>query len=76
MSVGEDVDLLQLAHETEGCSGAEIAALCQDAGLEAMHDQFDAQCILQEHFNKALKHISKQTTMAMLEYYDSFQQKG
>lgn len=31
--------------QTDGCSGAEIAALCQDAALLTMQRDMDAPCV-------------------------------
>jgi transitional endoplasmic reticulum ATPase len=36
MPVARDVDMAALAAATEGASGAELAGLCRQAGLQAM----------------------------------------
>lgn len=38
MTCDKDVDIDELAHKTEGCSGAEAVALCQEAALFAMEE--------------------------------------
>ncbi|KAH7344827.1 P-loop containing nucleoside triphosphate hydrolase protein [Rhizoctonia solani] len=45
MSVDPELDLDVLAELTEGCSGAEIAALCQDAALGTMRRDMDARYV-------------------------------
>ncbi len=42
MAVASDVDVEELARLTEGCSGAELAALCQDAALLTMKADINA----------------------------------
>jgi len=38
MNVADDVDFAQLAAETEECSGAEVKAICTEAGMFAIRD--------------------------------------
>ncbi|CAE7215556.1 unnamed protein product [Rhizoctonia solani] len=45
MSVDPELDLDVLAELTEGCSGAEIAALCQNAALGTMRSDIDARYV-------------------------------
>ncbi|KAG4304011.1 hypothetical protein PORY_002534 [Pneumocystis oryctolagi] len=54
MNVSNDVDIDELSEKTDGCSGAEISALCQDAGINAMYDDINAVNIEKKHFDKAL----------------------
>lgn len=62
----------RLAAATEGCSGAEVALLCQEAGLAAIMEHKDAATVQESHFDAALKNISRGITPAMLEYYEDF----
>lgn len=61
-----------LAEATEGCSGAEVALLCQEAGLAAIKENKNAQNVLLRHFDHALKGISRGITPDMIEYYEEF----
>lgn len=61
-----------LADATEGCSGAEVSLLCQEAGLAAIMDSKDANQVEARHFDHALKGISRGITPEMLEYYREF----
>ncbi|KAI8455073.1 P-loop containing nucleoside triphosphate hydrolase protein [Phakopsora pachyrhizi] len=45
MSIGSDVDVETLSQITEGCTGAEIVSLCQEAALRAMHRDFHVQFV-------------------------------
>lgn len=69
-------DLLELfqylAEATDGCSGAEVALLCQEAGLAAIKENKDAHTVLRSHFEHALKGISRGITPEMIEYYQDF----
>lgn len=61
-----------LAEATEGCSGAEVALLCQEAGLAAIKENKDAQTVLRRHFEHALEGISRGITPDMIAYYEEF----
>jgi transitional endoplasmic reticulum ATPase len=55
-----DVDIEQLATETEGYSGADLRALVNDAGLEALvriTDEGGAECLTTEDFEHAKRAI-------------------
>ena len=41
MKLGEDVDLEQLAKETHGYVGADIAALCTEAAMQCIREKMD-----------------------------------
>ncbi|KAK9446999.1 P-loop containing nucleoside triphosphate hydrolase protein [Limtongia smithiae] len=73
MSVAEDVDVANLVIATEGCSGADIAALCQEAGLHAMNEDLDAPCIAARHFDAAVKGMKRSITPEMVQFYADFQ---
>ncbi|QBM85688.1 AAA family ATPase [Metschnikowia aff. pulcherrima] len=62
----------KLAHATEGCSGAEVALLCQEAGLAAIMENKTTTTVEERHFDHALKGISRGITPEMLEYYRDF----
>lgn len=64
--------LNDLATRTEGCSGAEVVLLCQEAGLAAIMDDIHTKKVDANHFEVALQGISKCITPEMLEYYQEF----
>lgn len=72
MSIDDSVDLDELAAATEGCSGAEVVSLCQEAGLVALNEDVSIECIKQEHFMTVLKTLRRNITPAMLEYFENF----
>lgn len=72
----ESVDLQKLAELTDGCSGAEVTLLCQEAGLAAIMENKEATTVTNKHFEHALKGISRGITPEMLEYYEKFSKKS
>ena len=72
----EFVDLQKLAELTDGCSGAEVTLLCQEAGLAAIMENKEATTVTNKHFEHALKGISRGITPEMLEYYEKFSKKS
>ncbi|KAF9187277.1 Spermatoproteinsis associated protein 5 [Haplosporangium sp. Z 767] len=72
MACDADVDLEELAEKTEGCSGAEVVALCQEAALKAMEESLDIACVSKRHFNQALAGITRRITPEMIQFYDDF----
>lgn len=72
----DEVDLNGLAIRTEGCSGAEVVLLCQEAGLSAIMEDLETQSVKSKHFDIALDGISRGITPEMLEYYEEFASKS
>lgn len=76
MSIGADVDIEDLSVRTDGCSGAEVVSLCQEAGLLAMNESLDIDCVSKRHFEEALSKLKRAITKEMLEYFDEFSKSG
>ncbi|KYK34434.1 MAG: CDC48 family AAA ATPase [Theionarchaea archaeon] len=57
-----DVDLKELARRTENFSGADIAALCREAGMFAIRENINAERVEMRHFEKALDKLMKTKT--------------
>ncbi len=57
MPLAKDVKIEDIAAKTEGFSGADIEALCREAGLEAIREDVNAKEVRKKHFEKALKTI-------------------
>ena len=47
--------LQDLANRSEGFTGADLAALVQEAALAALTDSLQATVVQKEHFNQALQ---------------------
>jgi transitional endoplasmic reticulum ATPase len=51
------VDLNKLSEKTDGYSGADLEAVCREAGLIALRENIKAKEIAKKHFDEALKKI-------------------
>jgi len=69
MAVGPEVDVRAIAELTEGCSGAEITALCQEAAILTMQDDMNAPYVPHERFIAAAKSTKRQITPAVLQKF-------
>lgn len=74
----DDAELLfeSLSEATDGCSGAEVALLCQEAGLAAIMEDKQTRKVNKRHFDHALKSIAKGITPEMLAYYEEFSHRS
>ncbi|CAG79218.1 P-loop containing nucleoside triphosphate hydrolase protein [Yarrowia lipolytica] len=69
MCLGSEVDLEEIAKTTEGMTGAEIVALCEEAGLYAMSQDEDAKEVTKKDFDHVLKGARRGVTEEMLKYF-------
>jgi len=60
MKLAEDVDFKELARITEGASGADIKAICTEAGMFAIREERAKVTMLD--FTKAIEKVLKKTT--------------
>ncbi|KAJ7254363.1 AAA family ATPase [Mycena haematopus] len=72
MNVAPDVDIVEIARMTDGCSGAEITALCQEAALLTMRKDINAPHVPHEAFVAASKALKKQITPAVLQKFEKW----
>ncbi|XP_055917820.1 ribosome biogenesis protein SPATA5 [Eupeodes corollae] len=72
MPLADDVDLDELVKRTEGYSGAEIQAVCHEAALKSLEDDFDAQFISWKEFEYTLKTVQPRTSPELLKLYDDY----
>ncbi len=72
MPLAKDVDLKNIAKETEGFGGADIENLCREAGMEAIRENIKAKEIKAKHFEEAGKKIKPLTTKKYKEYMETF----
>ncbi len=67
----KDVDLKLVASATDGYVGADLAAVCREAGLAAYREDPDADSVQQRHFDLALAAIGPSVTQDMMENYEN-----
>ena len=70
--IAPNVSLDQLADTTDGFSGAEMVALCENAALSAIIEDKSAELIHHRHFTAALFSMKKSISQEMIAFYDRF----
>ncbi|XP_014213266.1 spermatogenesis-associated protein 5 [Copidosoma floridanum] len=73
MAVSKEVDVNDLVYLTDGYSGAEIQAICNEAGMKALEDNVNAKEITKEHFAAALTLVNPRTHPDLLRIYECFE---
>lgn len=72
MPVADDVNVDALVAATGGYSGAEIQAICQEAALYALEEDFHTTVIGWRFFQKAIKSVQPRTSPELLKIYDDY----
>lgn len=72
MSVSDDIDVEEIARLTEGFSGAEVVAVCQEAATMAMEEDVLALEVRNSHFLDSVSLIVPSISKEVIEYYQSF----
>ncbi|KAK4688557.1 AAA family ATPase, partial [Tremellales sp. Uapishka_1] len=72
MAVEKGVDVDELARLTEGCSGAEVASICQDAALTAMNEDLDAPYVKKTHLEHSARTVRRRITPDMLRFFEEW----
>jgi transitional endoplasmic reticulum ATPase len=72
MPLGKDVDLNQLVAATKKYSGADIEAVCREAGLNALRRDIKAKDVNAVDFKKALEKIGPSIMPNMEAWYRNF----
>lgn len=79
MPLAKDVDIGELAKQTNNYTGADITAVCREAAMFALRENPDAKEVKAEHFKKALEKIGPSLTDDVRKFYekieDAFQAK-
>jgi len=72
MPLAKDVDAKALAKKTEAYTGADLEAVCREAGMNALRENIDAKIVEQKHFEQALKTIKPTITKQGLDRMKKF----
>ncbi|XP_037506198.1 ATPase family protein 2 homolog [Rhipicephalus sanguineus] len=70
--LGNDVDIEDLASKTNGYSGAEVVAVCQEAALLALEEDINATCVEGRHLEAALKLVQPRISPESVKFYESY----
>lgn len=62
----------ELAEMSQGYTGAEVAAICQKAGLIALGESLQAEAVTQAHFAEAFKRVRPRIKADMIAFYEEF----
>ncbi|RKP09636.1 P-loop containing nucleoside triphosphate hydrolase protein [Thamnocephalis sphaerospora] len=76
MPCADDVSIDELSEMTDGCSGAEVTAMCQEAALAAMEEDVDVAQICRRHFISANSRTVRRITPQMINFYDEFRKRS
>ncbi|MBI5355088.1 MAG: ATPase, partial [Candidatus Aenigmarchaeota archaeon] len=71
----KDVNIDMLADKTEGYSGADIEAICTEAGLNALREDMETKEVTAKNFSDALEKLKPSLTEEILEYYKNIDMK-
>ena len=71
MPLAKDVDLDEIADQTDGYVGADLENLCREAGMNAYRKNPESSEVSQEDFVKALKSIKPSVDEEVLKFYKS-----
>jgi len=71
--LAEDVDLIEIADQTAGYVGSDMEAICREAVLLAMRENFYAKTVEMRHFRNALKKVRPALNENILEYYQQLE---
>lgn len=72
MPIADDVSIENLVDQTEGYSGAEIQAVCNEAALNSLEISLNATIVNWSNFQVACKVIQPRTTSDLLNLYDEY----
>ena len=73
--IAKDVNLKELAKQTDGYSGADIEGLVREAVMSALRENKNAKEVKKKHFEAAMKRVKPSITDNVLKYYDTFRKE-
>ncbi|MCG3220210.1 MAG: CDC48 family AAA ATPase [Candidatus Heimdallarchaeota archaeon] len=75
MPLASDVVLKDMASTTEGFVGSDIEALCREAGMLALREDFNIAKVAMKHFSEALEKIYPTVTPDVIKYYEKITER-
>jgi len=73
--LSDDVDIGEIADSTDGYVGADLEAVCREAVMAAMREDFDTDKVRMKHFNAALKKVRPALNEDIREYYKRMEEQ-
>ncbi|CAH9119776.1 unnamed protein product, partial [Cuscuta europaea] len=72
MKLDADVDIRQVAENTDLYTGAELEGLCREAGIVALREDISATVVCDRHFQTVRQSLKPLLTQGEMESYSSF----
>lgn len=69
------VDLQKMAKMTEGYAGADIEAVCREAAIYALREDFQAKSVEEKHFTEALNKVKPSITEEIEKSYQEVKER-
>ncbi len=69
MPLSKNVKIKELAHETEGYTGADLEAFVREAAMVALRESMDANEVKKKHFDEAKKKVKPSVNKSTIEVY-------
>lgn len=69
------VDIKSIAKRTDGFSGADLAAVCREAGMSALRKDLKSEQVTSKDFEDALKDVTPSLTQKLQKHYTTFEQR-
>ncbi|PQM38739.1 calmodulin-interacting protein 111 isoform X2 [Prunus yedoensis var. nudiflora] len=67
-----DVNIYELAHLSEGCTGADISLICKEAAFAALEESLDASEVKMQHLKTAIEQVKPTETQLYQELSENF----
>jgi transitional endoplasmic reticulum ATPase len=75
MPLSRDIDLSELARKAQGYSGADVEAICREAGIEALREDINSTEVSLRDFNKAMERVGPSITAEDDAWYQKFSKR-
>jgi len=75
MPLTPDVDLDRITSQTAGYSGADIEAVCREAGLISLRRDIETKSVTLEDFRDAMERVKPSVTPDMENWYKGFRKR-
>jgi transitional endoplasmic reticulum ATPase len=75
MPLDKDIDLLKLADETDGYTGADIESLAREAAILALRENIESEKVTRKHFDMAMEKVRPSVSKSDQERYKQIEQK-
>ena len=74
MPLTKDVDLKEIAKETDGYTGADLEAVAREAAYFALREDINTKQVKKKHFIEALKKIKPSVNKSTIDLYKKIEE--